>query len=184
MGKHRITNQKDLRRAFWEESALQRRKIGRGADRDYPTDTRVAFVDYVDGMQKSGQISEDLAQRVTLGGVEGAMKGMGEGSMVNLGEGSMVNLGGFGEEKALTFAEAQPALIGGGSAAVVVAAVRGLAPAGTWLTRHAGVVGAFAGTVVALMTKQGGAGMAAAVLVGGAVEGIEYLTKLRMTLTE
>ena len=34
--------------------------------RDYCTDTRCAFVDFVDHLHRSGQISEALAQRATL----------------------------------------------------------------------------------------------------------------------
>jgi len=33
---------------------------------DYPTDTRVAFVEYVDHLCRNGDISEELASRVTL----------------------------------------------------------------------------------------------------------------------
>jgi len=59
----KITNQKDLRRAFWAahpECSLKRRKGS------YCTDTRVAFVCYVDACARDGIISEALALRATL----------------------------------------------------------------------------------------------------------------------
>lgn len=62
------TTQRRVRSAFWHEhcNIFQQpmpRKLSNG---DYPTDIRCAFVDYVDGLQKSGAISEALAHRVTL----------------------------------------------------------------------------------------------------------------------
>lgn len=55
---------------FWAENPrLPRRKIrdysGRGTM--YPTDTRVAFSDYVDMLHRDGLISDEVAQNVTLG---------------------------------------------------------------------------------------------------------------------
>ena len=55
--------------AFWRDTAAsgapcKERKHKR--QNDYPTDTRCAFVDYVDALQKSGEISEALAARATL----------------------------------------------------------------------------------------------------------------------
>lgn len=41
---------------------MDKRKVGG----DYKVDTRVAFVEFVDAMQKDGVISEKLAQRATL----------------------------------------------------------------------------------------------------------------------
>lgn len=41
---------------------LYRRKV----QNEYPADTRMAFVDYVDSLARSGDISEALAGRVTL----------------------------------------------------------------------------------------------------------------------
>lgn len=62
-----ITNQVELRRQFWADHPdLDRTKIKMGDERIYKTDTRVAWVDYVDHMQKSGQIPEKLAQRAVL----------------------------------------------------------------------------------------------------------------------
>jgi hypothetical protein len=62
-----ITNQKDLRDAFWAENeqwADARRS--RKTHNDYNCTIRCAFVDFVDSMEKSGQISEKLAFRATL----------------------------------------------------------------------------------------------------------------------
>ena len=59
-----FTTQRDLRRYFWEcHPALVRRKLSNG---DHVTDTRVTWVDWIDHMSKSGEISEALAQRATL----------------------------------------------------------------------------------------------------------------------
>lgn len=62
-----ITTQAQVRAAFWqgvayETGSIQRKKV----NGDYTTDTRVEFVDFVDHLQKSGIISEKLAQKVTL----------------------------------------------------------------------------------------------------------------------
>lgn len=64
-----ITTQKELRREFWAQHPhLPRRKIRNyaGTDTMYPTDTRCAWVDWIDYMQKDGQISDALADRATL----------------------------------------------------------------------------------------------------------------------
>lgn len=59
-----ITTQKELRRLFWEAHPnLSKHKNSYG---DYPTDTRVAWVDYIDSMRRNGQISEALAFRACL----------------------------------------------------------------------------------------------------------------------
>lgn len=60
-----ITNQKDLRDAFWAAHPELTRK-GNQKQNAYPADTRVAWVEYVDHMQRDGQISEALAERATL----------------------------------------------------------------------------------------------------------------------
>jgi hypothetical protein len=65
---YQITTQKELRVAFWETKPyghLQLRKSSRNQN-DYPTDTRVAWVDFVDAMARDGTISEKLAERATL----------------------------------------------------------------------------------------------------------------------
>ena len=65
------TSQAAVRAAFWRDHAglVVRRKGARGRTLHQnlqPADTRVAFVDYVDSLQRDGIISEALAFRVTL----------------------------------------------------------------------------------------------------------------------
>lgn len=76
--------------------------------------------------------------------------------------------------------QAKPALVGGGTALVTAAAARGFAEPGSWIERRAGTIGAVGGTVVALLAKQGGAGVAGALLVGLSIELIELLTEKKM----
>lgn len=59
-----ITNQKDLRRMFWDDNPQCAK--GRLRNGDRPTDTRVAWCDYVESMSRNGIISEAMAQRATL----------------------------------------------------------------------------------------------------------------------
>lgn len=66
-----ITNQKDLRAAFWAANPdfeFQAREAGIfSKSQNYHCATvRCSWVDFVDMMQKSGQISEKLAFRATL----------------------------------------------------------------------------------------------------------------------
>jgi hypothetical protein len=69
-----MTNQKQIRAAFWEAFPdLPRRRYRYSPNRSdktaqlvYPIDTRCAFVDFVDQLQREGVISEALADRVTL----------------------------------------------------------------------------------------------------------------------
>lgn len=66
---HTYTTQAQIRAAFWAAfPELPRRKIPNyaGTGRMYPTDTRCAFVDFVDTLARDGAISEALAGRVTL----------------------------------------------------------------------------------------------------------------------
>jgi len=60
-----ITNQKDLRNAFWEAHPQYQRKGNQGQNR-YPADIRMAWCDFVEHMRRNGEISEDLANRATL----------------------------------------------------------------------------------------------------------------------
>ena len=63
------TTQKQVREAFWREfPQLSREKITsyNGKGKMYTTDTRCAFVDWVDMLQKDGLLKEGLAHRVTL----------------------------------------------------------------------------------------------------------------------
>lgn len=68
MSRYQITNQRDLRRAFWEMSENLGFPLSRKRNRlgEYCTDTRVAFVNYVDSLCRDGIISEALADRATL----------------------------------------------------------------------------------------------------------------------
>ena len=62
-----MTNQKQVRMAFWERYP-QYAPLCRQSKRqnDYPADVRMQFCDMVDDMERSGEITEALAQRVTL----------------------------------------------------------------------------------------------------------------------
>lgn len=74
-GGYPMTTQKQVRDAFWEmveeyrPAGVSRRRISNyaGTGKMHNTDTRVAFVDFVDYLSKDGQISDALANRVTLG---------------------------------------------------------------------------------------------------------------------
>ena len=65
----KITTQKQIRALFWETFPdLPRRKIRdySGTGTMYPTDTRCAFVDFLDALHRDGIISDALADRATL----------------------------------------------------------------------------------------------------------------------
>lgn len=74
MQKPRITNQKDLRAEFWETYGrvptlviCKRNRRGNPQPQNkQPADTRMAFVDWIDHLSRSGEISEALASRATL----------------------------------------------------------------------------------------------------------------------
>ena len=72
MSAYTYTTQREVRRAFWIEHAsvpgITRRKITNysGNGKMHNTDTRCAFADFIDYLSRKGQISESLAQRVTL----------------------------------------------------------------------------------------------------------------------
>jgi len=69
-----MTNQKQIRAAFWEAFPdLPRRRYRYSPNRSdktaqlvYSIDTRCAFVDFLDQLQRDGAISEALAERATL----------------------------------------------------------------------------------------------------------------------
>jgi hypothetical protein len=66
-----LTNQKQIRAAFWAANPsfeFQAREAGIfSKSQNYHCATvRCSFVDFVDSLQKSGQISEKLAGRVIL----------------------------------------------------------------------------------------------------------------------
>jgi hypothetical protein len=70
------TTQKQVRDAFWDAAdegqfrglSVTRKRIPNysGNGTMHNTDTRCAFADFVDGLSKDGQLSEGLADRVTL----------------------------------------------------------------------------------------------------------------------
>jgi hypothetical protein len=70
------TTQRQVRHAFWEAWRngqlhglhVTPRKIPNysGNGRMHTTDTRCTFCDWLDGLSKSGQIADGLAERVTL----------------------------------------------------------------------------------------------------------------------
>jgi hypothetical protein len=63
------TNQKQIRALFWATFPnLSRKTIPdhAGTGRMYTTNTRCAFADYVDELQRAGEISDALADRATL----------------------------------------------------------------------------------------------------------------------
>ena len=62
---YEIEDEEELRAAFWEAHPDLTEVPGQRQN-SYPCDTRCAFVDYVDMMQKDGSISEELASTVTL----------------------------------------------------------------------------------------------------------------------
>ena len=71
----KYTNQKQIRAAFWQAFPdLPRRKYlyslkdnpHKAAELVYSIDTRCAFVDYVDSLNRAGVISDALAHRATL----------------------------------------------------------------------------------------------------------------------
>ena len=62
-----MTTQAEVRRAFWDSHPdLSRKRISYGDHKTYTTDTRSAFVDFVDSLARDGTISERLASKVTL----------------------------------------------------------------------------------------------------------------------
>jgi hypothetical protein len=71
MNKWRITNQKQLRREFWEafpDFAYQAREAGiisKGQNAQCAT-VRCTFCDWIDALCRAGDISQALADRATL----------------------------------------------------------------------------------------------------------------------
>lgn len=57
----------EVRRAFWRENPELWRHYRAGRRQNaYPADVRVAFVEWVDALERAGRITEGLASRVTL----------------------------------------------------------------------------------------------------------------------
>lgn len=66
---YQIKTQREIRAAFWRtlnEECPGIKRVASWSQNQYPTDVRVAFVDFVDHLTRDGQISETLAQRATL----------------------------------------------------------------------------------------------------------------------
>lgn len=62
-----MTTQTEIRDSFWHsfpQFAPERRT--RKRQNDYRADIRMSFVDYVDSLSRNGQITEALANRITL----------------------------------------------------------------------------------------------------------------------
>jgi hypothetical protein len=60
-----MTTQKQIRAAFWHAFPQFQRRPGK-TQNAYSTTIRAAWVDWVDYLQKSEQITEALANRATL----------------------------------------------------------------------------------------------------------------------
>ncbi len=63
-----ITTQRELRAQFWAvHPALPRKRVGgHYPQNDQPCDTRAAWVEYVDALERDGSISAALAERAIL----------------------------------------------------------------------------------------------------------------------
>lgn len=69
MAKYTITNQKELRRSFWEFCKEFGGEFEREANKkkhSFKLDFNIAFGEYKDGLCKDGIISQSLYQRATL----------------------------------------------------------------------------------------------------------------------
>ena len=60
-----LTTQKQIRDMFWQNNPQFKRK-GKTKQNDYPADIRVSFCDFVDYLRRDGQITEKMADKVTL----------------------------------------------------------------------------------------------------------------------
>ena len=61
------TSQSVLRRQFWlDHPSLRPQYRSNRRQNEYPTDTRMAWCDYVEAMASDGAISDALAGRATL----------------------------------------------------------------------------------------------------------------------
>lgn len=69
MGIEQLTTEQEVRDSFWEyyqDSYGANRYVEGKEQNEYSAGVRMAFVDYVDYLQRQGTISEELAQEVTL----------------------------------------------------------------------------------------------------------------------
>ena len=62
---------KEIRQAYWDylkefHPDLAKQRRSRLKQNDYCTDIRCYFVDFVDNLMKSGQITEEQADNITL----------------------------------------------------------------------------------------------------------------------
>lgn len=67
--KPRITNLKQLRKEFWETFPnVPKKRITAysGHGKMWPTDTRCAFVDWLDMLSKNGEVTQAFAERAKL----------------------------------------------------------------------------------------------------------------------
>jgi hypothetical protein len=67
----KYTSQQQIRRAFWQSHTVyynhaKKWQIVTAGHNRHNVETRTAFADFVDHLAKSGEITERLAQRVTL----------------------------------------------------------------------------------------------------------------------
>lgn len=66
----RLTSQVEVRKAFWAAHPTLPRKLIRnyaGTGKMYQTNAHRTSVDFIDHLERSNQISTELARRVTLG---------------------------------------------------------------------------------------------------------------------
>lgn len=66
-----MTSQNQVREAFWAahpaiEDRARRNGLRSKRQNEQHAETRLAFIDFVDHLQRNGDINEALAQRVTL----------------------------------------------------------------------------------------------------------------------
>ena len=66
-----MTTQKEIRASFWQsfprlEAHALKWGIKTSPQNRHNAETRASFVDFVDSLQRSGEISEKLANRATL----------------------------------------------------------------------------------------------------------------------
>jgi hypothetical protein len=62
---YRFNDESELREAFWQEHP-QFAMRGNGRQNQQPADTRAAFVDWIDYLERNDEISEELAEDATL----------------------------------------------------------------------------------------------------------------------
>ena len=60
-----MTTQKQIRAAFWQQNPEFTRVAGKSQN-DYNARIRMAFGDFVDSLEREGEISEALARRAGL----------------------------------------------------------------------------------------------------------------------